>query len=272
MPHVDELVHDQHDPILVVSLASGDLAATDRDYIAAQSLISSCSDCARLHEDILAIARATKALPPVERTRDFRLTDADAAKLRPAGWRRVLSGLANGPLFSRQLGAGLATLGIAGLLITALPAVPLGMSGAAAPSQPAAAASQPAAAAQGPVYESLESSGSEAAMAPAPSLPAPSVGLDTSGGGEPSVQAFHDGTSGSRSPTVPGVARYGADATARPPANNPTLKADVPFVSAPADQGSSGGPSTIAIVSAVLLVAGLLLLLARRLARGATSA
>ena len=125
MPHVDELVHDQHDPILVVSLASGDLAATERDYATAQSLISSCSDCAQLHDDVLAIARATRALPPAHRTRDFRITDADAATLRPAGWRRLVAGIASGPLFSRQLGAGLATLGIAGLLLSALPGIPL---------------------------------------------------------------------------------------------------------------------------------------------------
>jgi len=271
MPHVDELVHDQHDPILVVSLASGDLAATDRDYRTAQALISSCSECARLHDDVGAIARATKALPPAQRTRDFRITDADAAKLRPAGWRRLLGGLANGPLLSRQLGAGLATLGIAGLLLTALPGIQLGAfgsSGAAAP-----AASQAAAAPEAGSYESLKSNNDAAAQVFGPaSSPGPAtVGSDTSGGGAPaSARAVLDGATASRAPGVAVVPR--PQPTVQPLANNPTLAAAQPVTSVPAEQGSSGGPSAMVIVSTVLLVAGLLLLLARRFAREAPSA
>lgn len=274
MPHVDELVHDQHDPILVVSLASGDLAPTDRDFATAQSLISSCSDCARLHDDVLAIARATKELPPAQRTRDFRLTDADAAKLRPAGWRRLLGGLASGPLLSRQLGAGLATLGIAGLLLTALPGIQLGGFASSG-----AAASQPASAAEAPAYESLKSDNNAAAQVygPASSPAAAFVGNDTSGGGAPaSARAVLDGATASRAPGVAVVPRPAS--TAQPVinnptvANNPTIAAAQPVTPVPAEQGSSNGPSTVAIISAVLLVAGLLLLLARRLTRGTTSA
>jgi phosphatidylglycerophosphate synthase len=112
MPHVNDL-HEQHDPILVVSLASGDFAAADRDRATAQALVDSCADCAALHDDIVAIARATKALPAAARPRDFQLSPEQAAKLRPAGWRRLIAGLAApGSIFSRQLGLGLATLGI----------------------------------------------------------------------------------------------------------------------------------------------------------------
>ena len=58
MPHVSEQ-HAQHDPLLVVSFAAGDLADADRDLAA--SLVAECADCATLHDDVLAIARATAA-------------------------------------------------------------------------------------------------------------------------------------------------------------------------------------------------------------------
>ena len=133
MPHVNEL-HEQHDPMLVVSLASGDLATADRDYATAQSLVAGCSDCARLHDDVLAIAAATKALPPASRTRDFQISPEQAARLRPSGVRGVLARLtAPGGLFSPQLGVGLATLGVAGLLIGSLGSINIGLGSAAAP-------------------------------------------------------------------------------------------------------------------------------------------
>ena len=80
MPHASEQ-HAQHDPLLVVSLAAGDLTGTDRDRAAA--LIAACADCALLHDDLLAIARATAALPTAVRPRDFQLTPEQAARLRP---------------------------------------------------------------------------------------------------------------------------------------------------------------------------------------------
>src|SRR4029450_8404795 len=102
MPHVNDL-HEQHDPLLVVSLAIGDLATDDRVRADAQSLVENCADCARLHDDVLALARATKALPPAVRTRDFQLSPQQAARLRPAGWRRFVAGLAGpGSPFSRH--------------------------------------------------------------------------------------------------------------------------------------------------------------------------
>ena len=103
MPHVNEL-HEQHDQLLVVSFASGDLAADDRDRATAQSLVESCADCARLHDDVLAIARATRALPPPVRTRDFQISPEQAAKLQPGGWRRFVAAFsAPGSIFSKQL-------------------------------------------------------------------------------------------------------------------------------------------------------------------------
>ena len=121
MPHVNEL-HTQHDSILVVSLASGDLATADRDFATATSLVERCAECAQLHDDVLAVARATKALPPAVRTRDFRISPEQAAKLSPAGWRRFVAGLAApGGLFSRQVW--LRLLGEAGFRATVRPLI-----------------------------------------------------------------------------------------------------------------------------------------------------
>lgn len=121
MPHASDVQptsHDRHDTMLVAALAAGDLAATDRDQ--AIGLTRSCTECATLHDDLVAIARATTALPApfAAPPRDFRLTPADAARLRPRGWRRLVAALsAPRQAVTRPLGVGLTTLGLVGLLI-----------------------------------------------------------------------------------------------------------------------------------------------------------
>jgi hypothetical protein len=121
MPHVSDVPptsHDRHDTMLVAALAAGDLAATDRDE--AIALTASCVDCASLHDDLVAIARATATVPPpiAAPTRDFRLTPADVARLRPGGWRRLVAAFSAPRLaVARPLGVGLTTLGLVGLLI-----------------------------------------------------------------------------------------------------------------------------------------------------------
>jgi hypothetical protein len=141
MPHAREVratSHADHDPILVAAFAADDLAASDRDLAA--DLVRSCAECALLHDDLRALARATKAAPPpvAARPRDFRLTPADAARLRPAGWRRLAAAFGQPRAgWSRNLGVGLATLGLAGLLVGNVP-VQLGAS-AARPESPSAA-------------------------------------------------------------------------------------------------------------------------------------
>jgi hypothetical protein len=133
MPHdsdVQPTSHARHDLLLVAALAAGDLSGTDRDH--ATALIETCSECLGLHDDLIVIARATAAAPPpiTTRPRDFRLTPEQAARLRPAGWRRVLGAFAGPRLaFTRPLGIGLTTIGLAGLLITN---IPLGLGGSAA--------------------------------------------------------------------------------------------------------------------------------------------
>jgi hypothetical protein len=121
MPHVPDVrwtSHDRHDPMLVAALAADDLVGTDRDQ--AIALTQSCAECATLHDDLVALARATASVPPpiTTRPRDFQLTPADAARLRPTGWRRLVATMSSPrTVFSKPLGVGLVTLGLVGLLV-----------------------------------------------------------------------------------------------------------------------------------------------------------
>jgi len=112
--------HADHDELWLVAYAAGDLP--DPERIAAEELVRSCPDCARLVEELRLIRAATASLPAPRRRRDFRLTADDAARLRPRGWRRLLVPLA-GPrfAFTQPLAAGLVTIGIAVLLLTTVP-------------------------------------------------------------------------------------------------------------------------------------------------------
>ena len=114
--------HAGHDTMLVASLADHSLAATERT--AAEALVASCDGCAALHADLLALRDATRAMPTPPRPRDFMLTNADAARLRPGGWRRIVAAFGTSrDVFSRPLAAGLTTLGLAGLLLASVPSM-----------------------------------------------------------------------------------------------------------------------------------------------------
>src|SRR6478752_2648431 len=276
MPHVSEVRatdHHRHDPMLVAALAAGDLAGTDRDQVIA--LTASCADCAALHDDLVAIARATASVPPPIRGtgRDFRLTPEQAASLRPSGWRRFVPA-GGGAAFTRPLGAALATFGIAGILIGTLS---LGFTGGSAASAPQPASGAGVAADRN--VESLAASGApeapglqglpetsaaaaSAAAAPAPAASAaasaaaaaPSTPADTAGGGFGSL----DGQSAAPSaPTSVGIA-------AAPSTGQVTHQETTSTTSA--DDGSSGRSSSpLLILSGVALVLGVaLLVLARR--------
>jgi hypothetical protein len=198
MPHVSDVrstSHAQHDPILVAALAADDLAGTDRDR--AIALTTSCADCATLRDDLLALARATAAAPPpiTTRPRDFQLTPADAARLRPGGWRRVVEAITSSrAIVSRPLGVGLATLGLAGLLIgnvqigfgsaASAPALDARTGGGgirALPAESAAAAESRTAA-----DAAARASAAAASMAPA-GAPGPIAGPVASAGGATSL-------------------------------------------------------------------------------------
>jgi hypothetical protein len=126
--------HALHDEELVAAFAAGDVddaADTER----ARSFVDRCAMCRELHDDLRQIRSAVQGsgsaaqrAATMPAPRDFRLTAEDAARLRPGspiarlgsqlGWGgRLRRGVAT---FGRPLGAGLATLGVAGLLIGSL--------------------------------------------------------------------------------------------------------------------------------------------------------
>jgi anti-sigma factor RsiW len=125
MPHVPDLhAHADHDPELIAAHAAGDLSGAALATVS--DLLAACTSCAELHADLRLIAAATATVPAPARTRDFRITPAQAERLRPSGWRRFVAAFAAPKLaFTAPLGSGLAALGIAGIFLAAAPgAVP----------------------------------------------------------------------------------------------------------------------------------------------------
>jgi hypothetical protein len=263
MPHVSDQ-HDQHDLLLVVSLAAGDLTGADRER--ATSQIAECAECARLNDDLLVIARATAALPAAVRPRDFQLSPEQAAHLRPAGWRRFVAAFAEPRLaITRQLGVGLTTLGIAGLMLSVLGSVNLGVGmGAAAP------------AAQGPANESTTKEYTDSgAGGAAPSAAAASSRLTpVYAANEPSASPYALGFPDA-STTVPAPASdegRGAVTVQRPQATpGATQEPDVDRGLLEQPAADEPGVPLIVVASAILLAAGIALLLARRIARRITT-
>ena len=283
MPHVSD-THIKHDPLIVAALAAGDLSGAERDQANAQ--IAACTDCAALHADLLDIARATAALPPVAAPRDFTLSPGQAAALQPGGWRRFIAAIAGSrPLMSRQLGIGLATIGLAGLLVSALPSMQLGGSSAAAPAARPAAGAPVDGSAFGGGETSTDTTGSgglvgvagEAPSAPAVrlgSVPAASaaasapVAAPVPDRSSPSGFGTYDSSKGASAtpgnvagPIVPGAsANPTDDRTLNGTASEPHAFGET---SAPSDSG----PSVLLAGSLVLLWAGIALLIIRQLVR-----
>lgn len=116
----DRSDHQRHDLVLVA-------AAADRGGRLA-GMLEACADCRSLLGDLRALAAAVpmSAIPP--RPRDLRLTRQDVARLRRGGWRRWLAAIGTGrDAVTRPLAMSLTTLGLAGLLLSAIPAgLPLG--------------------------------------------------------------------------------------------------------------------------------------------------
>ena len=176
-------VHATHDTLLVAALA--DRSPTAAERVAGEALVAACSLCATLLADTAALVAATRAMPAPARPRDYSLTPADAARLRPGGWRRWVAAFGSTrDIFSRPLAVGLTTLGLAGLLVVSVPSVFQG-----------SAASGPSAA--------EDSSAGGASRAPA---------LVT--GGVPDVATGASGPSGAPVPAAPGALAPGPTAAA----------------------------------------------------------
>jgi hypothetical protein len=136
--------HDRHDLDLVARLAAGDLGPGEA--VTAHDLLATCDACAALAADLRAIATATRELGSAAvraasaasaglaiAPRDFRLTAADAVRLRRRGFLGR-AGHARAPAWpvrpARGVGGALATLGLVGLLVSGLPAFSGGASSA----------------------------------------------------------------------------------------------------------------------------------------------
>jgi hypothetical protein len=173
MPHIPDSLHDTHDLELVAAFAAGD--ATGPALDAATTLVASCATCAQLHQDLRAIAAAMPAVPAPARTRDFRISHEQAARLRPTGIRGILAAFGSPRLsFAAPLGTGMAALGIIGVLV-ASGGAPLGgaTDGAGSPALDAAAQVAPESAGKANMGALAESAAPAASADPNLTLSAP---------------------------------------------------------------------------------------------------
>ena len=272
------LVHTRpdHDETLIARLAAGDLA--EREAVDANALVAACPACAQLRADLRSIMAATAGLPAARRTRDFRLTDADAVRLRQSGWRRVLGRFGDPRLaFTKPLATGLVALGIAGLVLTAAPSLipAIGSSGAAPAQAPLAGAYGPAQATAGPAGFGSDSGGAapgagnlepsfRAIQSAPPPLPAASAAPAASS--EPAASALPAASAGPSSAPPADLGVGGGTAAGSSPA--PVVEGN-PSVGKSTEPGSeqTEGPSALLLVSLALLVVGVGLFLLRWAAR-----
>jgi hypothetical protein len=132
--------HARHDRLLVSRFAVGDTSGPDAD--SARSLVAQCTDCARLASDIALLQTSIAGLPTPKRTRNFRITEAQAEHLRGTALDRFLRRLAM-PQFAlvRPIaGVALAVGLVAAVVGAGLPGTLLLSAGAAAPAATEASA------------------------------------------------------------------------------------------------------------------------------------
>jgi hypothetical protein len=188
--------HATHDVELIAAFVGADPAMPPADRQRAERQLHECEDCARLHADLLAIRASVASAPAPARRRDFTLSDADAARLRPRGWRQMLASFGSArDGFSRPLALGLTTFGLVALLVTSIPAgfVGFGSSGGATSVEsstvgaaitsagPSAAASIAAA----PAPAAAPAASGDARESAAPFATSPDDGSVFTGAGEP---------------------------------------------------------------------------------------
>jgi hypothetical protein len=132
--------HARHDPLRVAE-------AVDRGGRLAP-VLRFCDPCGQLYADLVTLTTALSLAALPARPRDFTLRAADADRLRSRGLRAWWSVLGSKrDALTRPLAVGLTTLGLAGLLLTAIPsALPMSGSGpGAAPDREFAGAAASAA-------------------------------------------------------------------------------------------------------------------------------
>jgi anti-sigma factor RsiW len=256
--------HADHDPERIAAAVGASLEPAERRLI--DSWLAGCSTCADLHADLLAIVSAERALPTPSRPRDFQLTPADAHRLRPGGWRAVLAAIGSSrDAFSKPLAVGLTTLGLAGLLVATVPS--LGMSGSAATlstvgapvdtTKAGDAGTQSEQYGDGSVFGGQDAPPSAAASAAAAEVERASEAPSAIAAPVPGAAAAPD--SGSAGPR---------EGTETPAAAEPAGDVDrLAATDAGGPLAGQDGPSTLLLVSSILLLAGIGLFLARWRAR-----
>lgn len=265
---VPDTDHRTHDQLLVAGLL--DRATRGLELDRGEALVETCAECAALHRDLVALRAATRELPTPPRVRDYALSAADAHRLRRTGWRRLVAVFGSTrDAFSRPLAIGLTTIGLAGLLVTAVPgALPGGSGTAGVPTlgqaagdagsgansesveaSKAAPAPSAAASAPGPAAAALTapSSGPSGAAAPAPSA-APAASDEPA----PSAEIFDTFAGAGASPDAAAVAPVPAPSAGRQGAGR-TATTSI------AQDTSFGGRMAVVALAAVLFVAGIAL-------------
>jgi hypothetical protein len=116
--------HAAHDLTIVAALAARTPDLSEEQAVAARVQLATCGACTDLLADLVALQAALPTTSTPRRPRDFALTSADAARLRRDGWRRFLGFFGSTrDNISRPLAIGFTTLGLAGLLVAALPSM-----------------------------------------------------------------------------------------------------------------------------------------------------
>ena len=264
--------HRTHDTTLVASLADHSLAATER--AAAEALVASCSLCAGLHADLMALVAATRAMPTPPRPADYTLTPADAARLRGTRWRRLVAAIGSSrDGFTRPLAIGLSTLGLVGILIASAPSIlqmPGGLSGSATSSQGGQAAQ--------PIDDQASGTANDTTGEAAPGAAAPGAALaPTTAGAAAAASSAPDRAAVSPAP-VYGVSVQPIPAATSGPLTDASGKGAgaVPVEPSPEDLGSAPATTRVVrtssldpmlLISAMFLVVGLGLFVLRWSAR-----
>jgi hypothetical protein len=219
MRHSIPAAHAQHDLELIAGHAAGDLSDTDRPR--ADTLLQSCTSCADLRSDLVAIAATTRTLSTTAPApRDFRLDAAQAARLRRGGWiASLLRPFAAPRSPARPMAMALTSLGLAGLLVANILPSLFGSAASLAPQrdQAAGAPAGTAAAAAAPT----------AAPAANPDAGQPGASLSAEFGvaGHPTPGPTFTRTKAGDLLTLPPVAAGGAQASAETDSSDARLNA-----------------------------------------------
>lgn len=151
--------HALHDLFAITGAVDAGLVPTSSN---------TCSTCALLHSDLVALRHAIPAMVIPSRPCDYRLTAADADRLRPNAWRRLVTAIGTSrDRLTQPLAVSFTGLGLVGLLLGSVPAS-LPFDAVATAGGADAAPADAARASEAPVLQAVPSIAPEVAGASAP--------------------------------------------------------------------------------------------------------